>query len=185
MSELLLTHPVWNAVYHLVAPSVLGDLALGIVVEQFYKMDIIVPHKGYHVAVGREERRLLRPSVRQWHHPVVLHLEYIVHRRKRTTVYVLGLCLDKYAVTLWTDDISVYRFKFFPAYGVHVKQRPHLFSGPERVLNNLFPVAAQPRICLSVVERFHAGDMPAAEFAAGNALQIEPVAGKNVNGSRE
>ena len=52
--ELLLIHPVGYAVDDLIALAVGGDLALGVVVEEFHEEDIVIAHVGYHIAVGRE-----------------------------------------------------------------------------------------------------------------------------------
>ena len=61
--ELLFAHPVGQSVDDLVAFAILRHLTLGIIVEQFHEEDVIVTHKGYLGAIGREEGCLLRATI--------------------------------------------------------------------------------------------------------------------------
>ena len=63
-SKFLLIHPVGNTIDNLVVLTVLRDLTLGIVIQQLHQIDVILAHKGYQVTIGRENRRLLSPTLR-------------------------------------------------------------------------------------------------------------------------
>ena len=76
--KLLLVHPVGQAIYHLVKFAVLRHLALGIAKEQLYKEQVVVAHKGYDIAIGREKGHLLRSAVRQGLILLVLHIIYVI-----------------------------------------------------------------------------------------------------------
>ena len=92
--EFLLIHPVGHAVDNLIKLSVLGHLTLGIVIEQFDKVNVILPYEGNHCSVGREDGCLLRTSERECHHLVVAHVEDIVFGGERAAVYRFGGGLD-------------------------------------------------------------------------------------------
>ena len=93
--KFLLIHPVGLAVDDLIHLTVLRDLTLGIVIEQFHQENIIVPHEGNLVAVRRKLRTLLRPTLREWLQRLVLHIIYIIYRSGGTTVDVCAVRLNQ------------------------------------------------------------------------------------------
>ena len=136
--KLLLIHPVGHSVDYLIKFSVLRHLALGIVVEQFDEIDIVLPYECYHRAVGRKDRSLLRSGERQCHHLVVAHVEDIVFCSKRAAIDCLCGGLNEDIPSVGTDDISIHPVDAYlrPSHVVEVEHCSHLLTGFEGVFHN-------------------------------------------------
>ena len=62
----------------MVVLAILGDLAFGVVEEEFDEEDVALPHKGNLVAVGGEDRALLRTSVGERYEGTVAHIVDVI-----------------------------------------------------------------------------------------------------------
>ena len=113
--ELLLIHPVGDAVDHLVAPAVFGHLTLGIVVEQLHKVDVVLSHEGNLIAIWREHWCLLGASVAERHQLVVTYVEDIIHCRERTPIDRLRGRLNQHSAPIGTQDIAFHTVQLMAA----------------------------------------------------------------------
>ena len=96
--ELLFVHPVGLAVDDAVELTVLGDLYLGIVEEQFHKEEVAFAHETHHVAVGAPEGALLRTAIGKGRQGAVLYIIYIIYGGGAMTVDATCLCAQKYVL---------------------------------------------------------------------------------------
>ena len=92
-AELLLVHPVGQAVDNLVALAVLRHLNLCVVIEQLHEEDIIVAHERHLQSVVRPHRHLLLVAVRKARQLVRSDGVYVVRSAERAAVDALSLGL--------------------------------------------------------------------------------------------
>ena len=96
IGKLLFVHPVRNTIEHVVELAVLRHLTLAIIKEQLDKKEIIIPDKSHLIAVGREERLLLRAILRQWLNGVIAHSIDVILRSLGVAIDGLGVGLQQY-----------------------------------------------------------------------------------------
>ena len=167
VAELLFVHPVGDAVQHVVELSVGSHLRLAAVEEQFHEVQVIVSHKGYEVAVGREEGYLLGASFAQWRECVVLYRIYVVLGCEGVAVDGGCLCLYENAAFVGRHDVALHPFQVLASGCFHVEDYSGLLSCLERVFHNPFPIGAYLCIVQPVGQWVYSVDAAGTQCAFG------------------
>ena len=183
--ELLLVHPVGNAVDDGVPLAVLRHLTLRVVVEQLHQVDVIVAHEGNLRAVRREHRRLLRSVLRQRLQLVVLNAINIIGGGERVAVDALRLRLDQQPPSVRTHDVAVHACHLRAARRCSVEERAHLLARLERVRHDASSVAAYLRVRLAVGHRPHLRHCLLPEHAACDVPQLQFLSSRCVQHTQE
>ena len=171
--EFLLVHPVGNTVEHLIELAVGSYLTLCIVIKQLDEPDVIIPDKGYLIAVWRENGCLLRTTVTQRLQLVVPDTIYIIGGSERTAIDGLRLGLYQHPSAIGTHDIVVHPVDLCPSGCGGIEQDTYLLAGTERADFYPFTVIADLSVGLTIGHRTHFLHCLGAEITVGNTLQAE------------
>ena len=173
VGELLLVHPVGDAVDDLIELAVLRHLALGVVVEQLDEENIVVADEGDDVAVGREHRRLLGTALGERLQLVVLDSIYIIGGSERAAVDALRLRLDEQALAVGAHDVALHVADLGTACRRSIEEHAHLFACLERVGHDALAVVADLCVSIASCQRRHGRHHFLTELATGNVPQLQ------------
>jgi len=171
-SELLFVHPVGDAIDDVVELAVGGHLALGIVVEQLHKEDVVIAHEGHLPAVGRPHRDLLRAAVGEALEHVAGDVVNIIDCFEGAAIDILRLSLDEHAGTVGREDIAVETVNLVSHGVIDVEEHGHLLAGLERVLCHLLLVGTDTCVEVGALDGCEPGDGAGCKIARCNRFQI-------------
>ena len=154
-AELLLVHPVGNAIDDGVGLAVLRHLHLSIIVKQFHYIDIVRTYESNLQPVGRKQGCLLRPAVRQRRGAVVAHIIQIIACSVRAAVNALHIRLDKQPPTVGTQLVALHGTDGAALHRGGIEQHAHFPTRLERVEHDAPAVVAYLCIRLAVGHRRH------------------------------
>ena len=155
--ELLLVHPVGDAVEHLAPFAVLRDLAFGVAEEQFHHEEVAFAGKGDEVAVGREDGSLLGAAVGERLETVVGHVVDVVDRREGAAVNLLGLRAQQDAAFVGRHDVAVNAFQLGVSLGLfHIEDDTQFLAVLKRAAHDALAAVGELRIAFAVVQGVHA-----------------------------
>ena len=149
--ELLLVHPVGYSIDHLVELPVLGDLHLGIVVQQFHDEDVAIAHESHLIAIGRPCGNLLRTILRQGFQLAAVHVVEVIVGSSRTSIDTPCVRLYEHTVAVGRHHIPVEVLDGGALRVVHIKQHPTLLPRLERVLHDALPVVTDAGILVGTL----------------------------------
>jgi len=157
-TEFFFVHPVRNTVQDMIELAVLGHLRFAVAEEELHEVDVVVTYESNLVAVRREQRHLLRSTVREWFNSVVAYIEDVIHGGKRTAIDRLRFCLDENLRFIGRQDVVIETLQGAVACRLHIEDGSHFLTGLEGVFHNLFSVTADLGIMFPIVHRLDAID---------------------------
>ena len=179
--ELLLIHPVGDAVDHLVATAVVGHLLLLTVFVQVDHEDIILADEGHLAAVGREDGHLLRPTLTEGHQGLILQGIEIVVGCRRTAIDGLRLRLYQHPPPVGTHRIAVDMDVGILHLG-GVEEHTGELARLKRVAHHLPTIAADLGVVLAIGQRTHLRQACGGKLTAGDVLQTKTLTGIQLEG---
>ena len=179
VAELLFVHPVRNAINHLVAFAVGGNLLFLGMIQLTDQKDVIVADEGHLLSVGREQRRLLWSVSRERHHPMVADRIEVKHCRKRMAVDALRFRLNQDTLPIRADDKVIHAAQRRLFHVIHVKQDTHLLTRPERVLLHPLLVLTDTCKAFTVGQRLECKHRRSHKVATCHILQLQFLTGRH------
>ena len=173
--KLLFVHPVGNAIDDFVELAVLRHLALRVAVEQLDEEEVAAAHECHLIAVGREERHLLRASVGEGLEFSRAHVIYIIYGGERSAVDGFRLRLDQDAVLVGREHVAVEAFEFHALRLLHVEHGANFLARLERMAHDALAVVGESRIAFAVGHGRHAVDVTGRIAAARDVFERERV----------
>ena len=178
-AELLLVHPIGNAVDDLIELSVLSDLTLAVVIEQLDQKDVVVSDKGHLLSVGRPHGALLRTAIRERLQLAALQRVDVEHRLVGTAVDRLTLRADEHTAAVGRHDIAVEGIYLRTLCVVDIEEHCRLFTGLERALHYLLAIGRDTRILVGTGDRVDARNCLSGKFSGSETLQINGGSSKD------
>ena len=142
-TEFFFVHPVWYAVYDLIALTVFGHLRFGIVIKQTDKVDVIVAYESDVTAVRTPYGGLLRAEVAQWLQYSRLNVIDVIVSRERTTVDALHFVPNQHSGTVRTHLIATYFVHFATQCLANIKENTRLIAWFQGVFHYLFALIVE------------------------------------------
>ena len=175
--EFLLVHPVGDAVDDGILAAVGGDLALGVVVEQFHEKNVAAAHKGHLIAVGRPRGHLLRSACGEALELVALDVEKIIFGGERTAVAALRLRLNEQPSAVGRRNVAVDLRNLLALRVAYVDERARGLARFKRIFHDALAVARDAGIAVGALHGAHARDDFWSECLSGHVVEREFLSG--------
>ena len=179
VAKLFLVHPVRNAINHLVAFAVGGNLLFLGMIQLADQENIIVADEGHLLSVGREQWRLLWPVFREWNHPMVTYGIKVERSRKRVSVDTLRSRLNQDTLPVRTDSKAIDTAQCRLLHIIHVKQDTHLLTRLEGILLHPLLVLTDTSKVVTVRQRLECKHCRSIEVATCHILQLQFLTGRH------
>ena len=169
--EFFFVYPVRDTVQYMVELTVGSHLRFAIAEKELHEEEVVVAHESNLVAIRREQRHLLRTTIRKRFEGVVAYIEDVIYSSERTAVDGLGFCLNENLGFVRRHDVVVETLQGTIACGFDVENGSHFLTGLERILHDLLPVTADLGVMFAIEHRLDAIDAFGAVSAGGYFLQ--------------